>query len=272
MTTQTRTIFRANLIHAVVGALAGTVIVVAVGTLLSADAATVSKSAAATLTAGHLSQLYNRTVIFAADEMHVMGLPLDRVSQTYWFVARAGGIGAYLLLWVATLLGLMTSSKMLKGHVDAALIVGMHEFFPILATVFAGLHAAVLLGDTYIGFGLADLIVPFRTSYLPLWTGMGITAFYLGVALIASFYLRSRIGRKTWRAFHYTALLAFGLALMHGLMTGSDTALPAIRWMYIATGATILFAIYYRVFSLQPKRAHASEKLAASTIALTPQE
>lgn len=260
MTTQTRTISHIDLFFAAVGTLAGAVAVVTVTKFVAADAVALSKSAAAALEAARSVQLPPGAAVLVTREARTMGLPLAEGSQAYWFLARTGGIIAYLLLWFATLLGLLATSKMLKGRVDASLIVGMHEFIPILATVFAGFHALVLLGDTYIGFSLTDLILPFRTAYLPLWTGMGIIAFYLAVALIASFYLRSKIGRKAWRTFHYTAFLAFGLALVHGLMAGSDSSLPTMRWMYIATGAAVLFAVFYRVLSVQPKRAHAIGK------------
>ncbi len=96
-----------------------------------------------------------------ASEASAMGLPLVEGTKAYWFVARAGGIIAYLLLWLAAFWGISMSSKMVRGWVDASLIYGMHEFLPILAMIFASLHALVLLGDAYIGFSLTDLLLPF---------------------------------------------------------------------------------------------------------------
>ena len=98
-------------------------------------------------------------------------------------------------------------------------------------------------------FSLLDLLIPFRAPYRPLWTGLGSLALYLSVALIASFYLRAVVSRRVWRAFHYVTYLAFLLALVHGLMAGTDTAQPAVYWRYVATGATLLFATIYRVLT-----------------------
>jgi hypothetical protein len=190
-----------------------------------------------------------------AQEAQVMGLPLVEGSKAYWYTARAGGLIAYLLLWLATLWGVMMSSKMAKGMIDATLLYGMHEFLPTLAMVFAALHAAVLMGDAYIGFSLVNLFVPFTTSYRPLWTGLGSVALYLSIALIASFYLKNLVGRKVWRAFHFVTYLAFGLALVHGIMAGTDTANPAVRWMYILTGAALLFATLYRILMVRGEAA-----------------
>jgi hypothetical protein len=190
-----------------------------------------------------------------AQEAQVMGLPLVEGSKAYWYVARAGGLIAYLLLWLATLWGVMMSSKMAKGMIDATLLYNMHEFLPTLAMVFATLHAAVLMGDAYIGFSLVNLLVPFTTSYRPLWTGLGSVALYLSIALIASFYLKSLVSRKVWRAFHFVTYLAFGLALVHGVMVGTDTGNPVVRWMYILTGAALLFVTLYRILTVRGEAA-----------------
>ncbi len=186
----------------------------------------------------------------AAGEAQTMGLPLVTGTKAYWFLARAGGVTAYFLLWFATLWGVLMAGKMTKGVVDPPLAFGLHEFFPTLAMVFAAIHAVVLLGDAYIGFNLFDVLVPFRAPYRTLWTGLGSLAFYLSVALIASFYLKRLVNRKLWRAFHYMAYVAFTLALVHGLMAGTDSTLPAVRWMYILTGASLLFATIYRILAM----------------------
>ena len=251
MTSQIQTWSREDVLFASIGTFAGIFTVVAISKLTQIPPSTVTNT---------LTAIQHTTGVAAAAassslarEAQVMSLPLTADSQAYWFAARAGGIIAYLLLWFATLIGIMMGSKMLKGVVDATLVYGLHEFFPILASIFAALHAVVLLGDAYIGFRISHLLLPFTSPYEPLWTGLGTVALYLSIALVVSFYVRRWIGRKAWRALHYTAFLAFGLALLHGLMAGTDTAHPAVQWMYITTGASILFATYYRVLSVQPK-------------------
>ncbi|GIK72636.1 MAG: hypothetical protein BroJett021_16240 [Chloroflexota bacterium] len=189
-----------------------------------------------------------------SSEAQTMGLPLTEGTKAFWYVARAGGILAYLLLWLATLWGVFISSKMVKGWIDATMLYNMHEFLPMLAMVFAVVHAAVLMGDAYIRFSLLDLLIPFRAPYRPLWTGLGSLALYLSIALIASFYLRSLISRRVWRALHYLTYLAFVLALVHGLMAGTDTTQPAVYWMYVATGGTLLFATLYRILTAGARR------------------
>ena len=82
----------------------------------------------------------------------------------------------------------MMSSKVIKGVVSIPVAFALHEYLPILGVIFAALHALVLMGDAYIGFTPWQLLIPFTSSYKPFWTGLGVLAFYLFVALIASFY------------------------------------------------------------------------------------
>ncbi|MBK8050487.1 MAG: hypothetical protein IPK16_27325 [Anaerolineales bacterium] len=180
-------------------------------------------------------------------EAKTMGLPLAEGAKAYWYFARSGGIVAYFLLWLATAWGVLMSGKLTKGQ----FAFGLHEFLPILAMVFAVIHAVALLGDTYIAFSWWQLLLPFSTSYRPVATGLGVLSLYLSMALIASFYLRKWIGRRAWRLFHYATYLAFTLALVHGLLAGTDSRLPAMQILYYGTGLSIVFFTCYRVLTIK---------------------
>ncbi len=203
--------------------------------------------------------------IMVSDQARLMGLPLAADSQTYWYLARAGGVVAYILLWLATCWGIMMSSKVIKGVISVPVAFALHEYLPILGVVFATLHGLVLLGDAYIGFTPWQLLIPFTSPYKPFWTGMGVLAFYLFVALIASFYVRKRIGQKTWRTLHYTSYLGFWMALLHGLMAGSDSDTTVMRIVYLVSGGVAIFLVLYRMLAYSPRvqRAAAANRSSA---------
>jgi hypothetical protein len=186
-------------------------------------------------------------------EAQSMGLPLTGQTPAFWYMARSGGIVAYLLLWLSTVWGLTLSTKITGGLVPAPIAYGLHEFLSIGAVLFAILHSVVLLGDAYIKFNLLHLAIPFLAPYLPFWTGLGTVGLYLSAALTGSFYLRKQIGPKLWRTLHYLTFGVYGLALLHGLMAGTDSSLVVMRLMYLGTGLTVLFLTYYRLFTLKVK-------------------
>lgn len=185
-----------------------------------------------------------------------MGIPLESGSEAFWYLARAGGITAYILLWLATCWGIMISSKVIRGYLNFANALALHEFLPILGVVFTAVHALTLLGDSYVGFDIWQLLIPFASAYKPFWTGLGSLALYLFLAIILSFYLRKQIGQKSWRLLHYASYLAFLLALLHGLMAGTDSDTLAMRTLYLVTGSIALFLVYYRVLSYTPRKTH----------------
>lgn len=193
-------------------------------------------------------------------ETQMMGLPLAGDTKAYWYMARAGGIVGYLLLWLSVVWGLVLSTKIADGLVPAPIAYGLHEFLSLGTILFAVGHALVLLGDRYIGFNIFHLMLPFIAPYKPLWTGLGTIGLYLSALLTGSFYLRKQIGQKLWRSLHYLTFGAYLLVLAHGLMAGSDSGLGGIRLMYILTGFSILFLTYYRLFTLKVKPAKPAQK------------
>lgn len=163
---------------------------------------------------------------------------LDTV-EGLWYVTRAAGLAAYLLLWLSTVWGLAVASKVFDPLLQRVFTFDMHEFLSLLALGFTGLHVGVLLADKYMAFTLPDVLVPFLTSYRPLWVGIGVIAMYLTVLVTATFYLRSRIGYKTFRAIHLLSFLAYAGVTAHSLMAGTDSALSSTKLIYAGTALVI---------------------------------
>jgi predicted ferric reductase len=84
--------------------------------------------------------------------------------------------------------------------------------------------------------------------------GLGQLGFYLSATLVFSFYIRKRIGHQVWRSLHYLTFLAYTMILVHGLTAGTDTGVLPVQAMYVATGLTIAFLIYYRLLTTKQKR------------------
>ena len=94
-------------------------------------------------------------------------------------------------------LGLGITNKMARLWPGAPATFAIHEYVSLLGMAFALFHALVLLGDHYINFTLAQVLMPFATvDYRPLWVGIGQLGFYLWVIVVISFYIRPIIGQK----------------------------------------------------------------------------
>ena len=150
--------------------------------------------------------------------------------------------------------GLVLSTKITAKLISTPMAYGLHEFLSILAIVFALLHSLILLGDEYIQFNIFQLAIPFTAPYRPFWTGLGTIALYLSAALTGSFYIRKQIGQSVWHTLHYLTFVAYILATVHGLMAGTDSPLAVVKLIYWGSGFSVLFLVYYRLFTLKAKK------------------
>jgi hypothetical protein len=169
------------------------------------------------------------------------------VDHTYWFLSRAAGIVAYLLLVVSVLFGLGVKTRAGDVILGRWRVFDLHQTAALTAVAFLLLHMFSLLGDHYIGFTVSQLLVPFASPYRMVWVGIGIFAFYLVLILAGSFYVRRWITYPIWRALHYLTFLGFGLGLLHGILAGTDTSTVWARDMYWVTGALVATFTIYRM-------------------------
>lgn len=143
-------------------------------------------------------------------------------GRELWYLTRASGGVALVLLTGAVVFGILTTLRAGTGRWPRFAVNGLHRNLTLLAVAFVVLHVLTTVGDGYAPIGLQDAIVPFASPYRPVWLGLGAVAFDLLLALVATSYLRHRIGVRPWRAVHWLAYASWPVALVHSLGTGSD--------------------------------------------------
>ncbi|MCA9954347.1 MAG: ferric reductase-like transmembrane domain-containing protein [Anaerolineales bacterium] len=166
-------------------------------------------------------------------------------DETIWYLVRSSGTVAYLFMAASTIWGLVISSKFLKEIVPGSLSLAMHNYLSWNAIGLTVLHAVLLLFSGYMDYSVVNLLVPFTGPYSPFWVGLGIIGLYLGILTTLTFYIRSRIGYKTFHLLHYLTYGAFVLSLLHSWFAGTDTAVLQIT--YLVTGLLVFFLTVYRV-------------------------
>lgn len=199
-------------------------------------------------------------IVLPAWMPHLAASLLGPDPKAYWYLSRGSAFVALSLLWLSMALGLLITNKMARTWPGVPVSFALHEFISILGLGFALFHALILLGDRYIGYTLAQVLVPFSSSYQPFWVGIGQVGFYAMLIITLSFYVRSRIGQKTWRSLHYVSFIMYLVALLHGIAAGSDASLSWAQQYYWISGGTLLFLVCYRII------ANVSSKPASSSI------
>lgn len=170
--------------------------------------------------------------------------------QVYWYLSRATAFVSLSVLWLSMALGLGITNKMVRLWPGAPAAFAIHEYVSLLGLAFALFHALVLLGDHYIHFTVAQIFMPFSTvDYRPTWVGIGQVGFYMWLIVALSFYVRSRIGQKTWRVMHYLSFAMYLMGLAHGLFSGTDSTTTWAQWYYWISGGSLLFLFIYRIIN-----------------------
>jgi predicted ferric reductase len=168
--------------------------------------------------------------------------------RAYWYLSRAAGITAYGLIWLSVVLGLSLSNRLARIWPGGPTAADLHQFTGFLALGFAAAHGVVLLGDRYIGFTLAQILVPFTgAGYRPFWVGLGQIGFYLAVLVAFSVYLRGAIGYRTWRLLHYGSFGVYLLATFHALGAGTDSTAALALPLYLAGAAAVCLLTVRRI-------------------------
>jgi predicted ferric reductase len=168
-------------------------------------------------------------------------------NQLWWYVARSGGIVAWALLAGSVLWGLALSTKVLRGRPRPNWILDLHRFLGGLALLFTGIHVAALILDSYVHFGVAEVLVPFASEWHPVAVAWGIVGLYLLVAVEVTSLLRKRISKRAWRLTHYLSFPLFLLTTVHALSAGTDRSTLLLRWSVIGACAVITGLTFVRL-------------------------
>lgn len=169
--------------------------------------------------------------------------------KVFWYLSRATAIFSYFFLWLSLALGLLLTGKIAKYFPGAFTANDLHQFVSLTGIALGLLHGLLLMGDKYIQFNLAQVLVPFSTAnYKPEWVGIGQISLYLWAFVLLTFYIKRWIGYKTWRSLHFLGYFVFMGTMVHGIMAGTDTSSIWMSATYWISGASILFLTFYRVF------------------------
>jgi len=168
-------------------------------------------------------------------------------TTSFWYLSRATGFVAYLLLWGSVTWGLLLSTGTGRAWMRPPQLLDAHQFLSAAGAGFACFHSLVLMGDRYVSFPLRAVILPFGGSYEPLLVALGQIAAWLCLLLIASFHVRRHIGGRAWRRLHYASFVAFWLAVAHGLLLGSERTTVWANVVYLTTASVVTFLTFHRI-------------------------
>lgn len=173
--------------------------------------------------------------------------------KVWWYLSRATGLVAWALAVLAIVLGMALATRALGPRPPAPWLLSLHRWAGGLTVLFTVAHVGAIVGDSFVHFGVADVLVPFASSWKPAAVAWGVLAAWLLVAVELTSLQMRRLPKRIWRHIHLTSYLVAILATAHGITAGTDTANGVFAWSMVATVASMAFFFTYR--KLMPKRA-----------------
>ncbi|WTD06931.1 ferric reductase-like transmembrane domain-containing protein [Streptomyces albidoflavus] len=198
-------------------------------------AAVPDASAAIGVTAAVFAFLWYR--MEAGTSSTVVVMPFMDDPRAYWMylLSQAFGWSALLWAWGTVMLGLVLSGPRTARQPPRRTLERWHRTTSLTTTALMFAHALMFAAelvrhDTRPAW-LTRLWSAFADSFVPGWydsgTGqiaipIGQAALYLAVPLGLLFYVRHRIGPRTWRRLHRFVLVVYVLSVWHTLLYGTN--------------------------------------------------
>jgi sulfoxide reductase heme-binding subunit YedZ len=150
----------------------------------------------------------------------LIAVTTSATPHLFWITSRAAGIVALILASLAVSVGLCMSSRLLRRH--RADLLALHEILALSTIAAIVVHGASLLGDRYLHPSIADIAIPFVSTYKSVWTSLGIVTGWSLALLGLSYYARRWIGAARWRVAHRLTAIVWIGGIVHSLGEGTD--------------------------------------------------
>jgi DMSO/TMAO reductase YedYZ heme-binding membrane subunit len=183
-------------------------------------------------------------------------------APTWWYVARAAGLVAWVLAGLSIVAGLLLAGRLTRRP-KPAWHLDLHRFLGGLALAFLGLHLLGLVLDPTVDFGPVSLAVPMASAWRPGAVTWGIGAAYALVVVELSSVAMPSLSRRTWHTIHLLAFAVWGAGTVHALTSGTDHT--AVRIVAFVGTAVIVNLAALRVVGRRVPRARSAGPGAAAT-------
>jgi methionine sulfoxide reductase heme-binding subunit len=168
-------------------------------------------------------------------------------TTALWYASRATGVVSLVLLSAVMIIGILVNRQGRLPGLPRFAVLGLHRNLSLLAVTFVALHVLAAVMDSYVSISLAAGVIPFISSYEPLWLGLGAVALDVMAAVIVTSLLRRHIGRRVWRAVHWLAYASFPVAVVHSIYSSHDLQSGPLLYLALACIAAVLAALGWRL-------------------------
>lgn len=185
----------------------------------------------------------------------------------WWYLSRASAVIGWALMTLSVVWGILLSTRVMRQIDNPAWLQDLHRYFGGAAIVMVAVHMVTLMLDGWLHLSLAEVLVPFTSHFEPLPLALGVTAFYLLVAVQGTSLLMRYLPRRFWKVVHYSSYASLILVSFHAAFSGTDVG---TSWYRIVSILLILLAMLAVLLRLVATKREARNSTGRHTDAAAP--
>jgi sulfoxide reductase heme-binding subunit YedZ len=167
-------------------------------------------------------------------------------TNVLWFTARGAGLSALLSFSLATAFGAYGSARIASAP-TRVVVQYLHRTAAVVGLLLIVVHVSTLLLDSKAHVGLAGALIPFASQYRPNAVALGSIAAYVLILVAALGAARgsltsSPLAVAGWRVAHAFAYPAWAIAVVHGLLAGTDRAQAWMIWITVGCVLVVMIS------------------------------
>lgn len=176
------------------------------------------------------------------------------MTDLMWFLTRASGIVALVLILAAIADGLIFSGREGGRRLRPAWWMDLHRGLGGYAVAFTGLHLLTAYAAN-IGAGLAQMFIPGTSPTATTAFTLGVLALYGLVITVFSSWPSRMFKRRTWHLLHLLSIPTAIAAAMHAWQLGSDAAAPWFMALSVLAFGAVMYPVGLRLTGIARRRA-----------------
>ncbi len=172
------------------------------------------------------------------------------MNDWLWYLTRASGIVATVLLLASLAWGLLFSARETGKRLRPAWWLDLHNWLGGAALVFTGIHLVTAFADSDLQIGWTAIFVPGAADYDATAFTWGVLAFYGLAIVVLTSWPKKLFRRRAWRMVHLLSVPATVLACVHAYQLGSDADTPAFRVLLPVLAAGVVYPLVLRLWGV----------------------
>jgi predicted ferric reductase len=168
-------------------------------------------------------------------------------STLPWYVSRATGVVALLLLTAVMVIGILVNRQGRLPGLPRFAVTNLHRNLSLMAVVFIVIHVVTAVADSFVSIPLVSAVVPFTSGYEGFWLGLGAISFDLMLALIVTSLVRGHLSRRLWKAVHWLAYASWPIAFAHSIGSSTDLQGGLLLGLAVVCAAALAAALTWRL-------------------------